>query len=121
MLRVLMTLRTDLRLPSLSAEACRRLEMSLTRLGVPPEEIWVVSVVESESPEADWLVLVTSGVELPELPSDWAFIAVEEKEDGERVCTYARQVPAAPRSPESILRCIEQLLRPAVARQAKLA
>ena len=96
--------------------------MSLVRLGVPPDEIWVVSVVESESPEADWLVLVTSGVELAELPSDWAFIAVEEKEDGERVCTYARQVPAAPRSPESILlRCIEQLLRPAVARQAKLA
>jgi hypothetical protein len=116
-----MTLRTDLRLPSLPADARRRLEAALGRITVPPTEIWVVSIVESESADADWLLLVTSGEELTDPPSDWAFIAVEEKDDGERVCTYARQVPAAMRSPESILRCIERLLRPALARQAKLA
>ena len=100
--------RLDIRLPSLPGAERRALELALEQLRLPPGEIWVVSVIES-APE-EWLLLLTGGGERPGLVGEWTFVAVEESETGERVCTYSRRVPAA-ESPAAIARSVDQLLR----------
>jgi hypothetical protein len=118
-----MSLRLDLRLPSLPAEPRRRLESALSRLPIPADEVWVVSVLESgATAEGEWLILVTGGVERPEA-ADWAFVAVEDVGEGERVCTYARRLPLSAQSPEAVARSVEELLGASAAhpKRAKLA
>ena len=113
--------RLDLRLPSLPAADRLALEAALEQLPLPPGEIWVLSVIENTPDE--WLLLLTGGGERTGFLGEWAFVSVEETEPGERVCTYARRLPAGEQSPAAITRSVEQLLHaPTPARApAKLA
>ncbi|HEX6739616.1 MAG TPA: hypothetical protein VF310_15155 [Vicinamibacteria bacterium] len=106
-----MRLRLDIRVPSLPGAERRALEAAFEQVRVPPGEIWVVSVIESAPDE--WLLLLTGGGEREVFSHDWSFVAVEESERGERVCTYARRIPAGEHSPAGMARSVDQLLRAA--------
>jgi hypothetical protein len=101
--------RLDIRLPSLPDAEQRALEATLEQLHLPEGEIWVVSVIESGPDE--WLLLLTGGGERAGFLGEWTFVAVEETEVGERVCTYSRRVPADEHSPVGIARSVERLWR----------
>jgi hypothetical protein len=115
-----MSLRIDLRLPSLPDHACRRLENLLRRLPSPPGEVWVLSVQEYDDQD-EWLLLATGGAEKEAVGPEWSHIANEENPE-ELICTYARAVRGAERDPEFIARSVERLvcartLRMAVSRR----
>jgi hypothetical protein len=103
-----MTLRVDLRLPSLSLESRRQLESALQRLATADGEVWVVSMREGR--EDEWLVLVTAGTEMQSPAPEWTFVAVEEGE-GERICTYARTLAPPDRNPSLVAQSLDRLLR----------
>jgi hypothetical protein len=103
-----MSLRIELRLPSVPDHACRRIENLLRRLPSPPGEVWVLSVQEYEDQD-EWLLLATGGAEKDAVAPEWSHIAVEENPD-ELICTYARAVRGAERDPEFIARSVERLV-----------
>jgi hypothetical protein len=109
--------RLDIRLTSLSPAERRDLEAALERIRLAPVEIWVISVMESAY--GDWLLLLTGGGERPGPDDEWTFVAVEEGEGGERVCTYSRRVPPDEQSPAAVARSVERLLH--AARPARAA
>jgi hypothetical protein len=105
-----MTLRVDLRLPSLSLETRRHLETTLKHLIASNGDVWVVSILESGR-EDEWLVLVTGGTEKPSLPPEWTFVAVEESGKSELICTYARTLSPAERAADLIADSLDDFLQ----------
>lgn len=103
-----MTLRVDLRLPSLSLESRRELERAVQGLADLDGEVWVVTLLEGRDDE--WLVLVTGGTEMHTLSPEWTFVAVEESE-AERICTYARTLAPAERSARFLAESLDRLLQ----------
>jgi hypothetical protein len=103
-----MTLRVDLRLPSVSPESKQELESALQRLTTADGEVWVVSILEGRDDE--WLVLVTAGKEMQVHPAEWTFVAVEEN-DRERICTYARTLAPDDQHAPLLAQSLDRLLQ----------